>query len=181
MPLDCSSRPETPKILVITTEFVSKNCFFADFFCGFTPKFVKFAHFLRRGGFFCLHPRIRENPRIIRDEDLLVITADFVELRDEDLRFLVHTLVFEVLKFLCPPKFVYAPQSRYPGAGPDLQIAKTDFCDISPKCWYLVGQMICYLCGYKLQCSLCTARRTANTSMHNKINFATTVNCNTKN
>ena len=31
VPLECSSRPETPKVLVITPEFVSKNCFFADF------------------------------------------------------------------------------------------------------------------------------------------------------
>ena len=47
----CSSRPETPKILVITPDFVSKNCFFADFvikslfLCGFTPEFVKIRAF----------------------------------------------------------------------------------------------------------------------------------------
>ena len=29
--LECNSRPETPKILVITPELVSKNCFFVDF------------------------------------------------------------------------------------------------------------------------------------------------------
>ena len=41
-----------PKILVITTEFVSKNCFFADFFYGFTPEFVKFAYFFEMRSFF---------------------------------------------------------------------------------------------------------------------------------
>ena len=29
--LECNSRPETPKILVITPEFLSKNCFFSRF------------------------------------------------------------------------------------------------------------------------------------------------------
>ena len=44
--LECNSRPETPKILVIIPEFMSKNCFFVDFaiktvcFCGFTPEFM---------------------------------------------------------------------------------------------------------------------------------------------
>ena len=33
VPLECSSRPETPKILVITTEFEGKNRFFRRF-CG---------------------------------------------------------------------------------------------------------------------------------------------------
>ena len=49
VPLECNSRPETPKILVITPEFVSKNCLFADFaiktlfllFLVYTPEFVK--------------------------------------------------------------------------------------------------------------------------------------------
>ena len=43
-------------------------------------------------------------------------TPDFVELREEVLCFLVHTLEFKALKFLCPPKMCF-PQSRYPGAG----------------------------------------------------------------
>ena len=30
VPLECSSRLETPKVLIITPEFVSKNCCFAD-------------------------------------------------------------------------------------------------------------------------------------------------------
>ena len=45
VPLECSSRPETPKILVTTPEFVSKNCFFRRL-CDEDP-------------FFGLHPRIR--------------------------------------------------------------------------------------------------------------------------
>ena len=51
VPLKCSSRPETPKILGITPKFVSKNCFFADFaikilmFCSFTPEFMKIRAF----------------------------------------------------------------------------------------------------------------------------------------
>ena len=48
----------------------------------------------------------------------LVFTPDFVEFRNEYLCFLIHTLEFKVLKFLYPPNFVYASQSRYPGAGP---------------------------------------------------------------
>ena len=64
-------------------------------------------------------------------------TPDFVKFRDEELCFLVHTLGFEVC-FVPPQKFVYAPQLRCPGAGPDLQIAKTVRCDIPPKCWHLV-------------------------------------------
>ena len=72
-------------------------------------------------------------------------------------------------------------QPRYPSAGPDLQIAKTDFCDIPPKWWHLVGQMICCLSGHKSQYSLCSANWTVKTSMHSKINFATTMNSNTEN
>ena len=49
VPLECSSGLETPKILIITPEFVSKNRSFADsavktFFC-----------------FYCRHSRIRGN------------------------------------------------------------------------------------------------------------------------
>ena len=52
----------------------------------------------------------------------LVFTPEFVEIRKEDVCVLVRTLEFEVLTFLCPSKFVYAPpQSRYPGAGPVLK------------------------------------------------------------
>ena len=66
--------------------------------------------------FLWFHPGIRENPHIFRDEEVFfVFTPDFLEFCNEDLSFLVHTLGFEVLKFLCP-----TPQSRYPGAGPEL-------------------------------------------------------------
>ena len=87
VPLECNSRPETPKILVITPEFVSKNCFFADF--AIKTLFLWF------------HPRIREISRIFRTKIFfLVFTPEFVEFR-KDLCFLVHSLEFEVLKFLC--------------------------------------------------------------------------------
>ena len=55
VPLKCSSRAKTPKILVIAQEFVGKNSFFADFA-------VK--------TFFCFHPRIRGISQILRDENL---------------------------------------------------------------------------------------------------------------
>ena len=50
VPLKGSLRPETPKILIITPELVSKNCFFADFAIKTCSAFVFF---------FGLHPRIR--------------------------------------------------------------------------------------------------------------------------
>ena len=58
VPLECISRPETPKILVITPEIVCTNCFFADFairtdfFCGFTSKFVEICTFSKKRAFF---------------------------------------------------------------------------------------------------------------------------------
>ena len=45
--LECKSSPETPKLLLITLKFVSKNCFFVDFamntdcFCGLTPEIME--------------------------------------------------------------------------------------------------------------------------------------------
>ena len=67
------SRLETPKMLVITPEFVSKNCFFVDFvintvcFCGFSPEFMKIsAYFGIIIVFFCgLHLRIRGNLHVV--------------------------------------------------------------------------------------------------------------------
>ena len=93
VPLKCSSRPETLKILVVTLEFVSKNCFFADFaiktlFCGTIPKIVKIRAFFQMKVFFFF----------------LVFTPELVKIRNENLRFLVHTLEFGALNFLCPPK-----------------------------------------------------------------------------
>ena len=66
VPLVCSSRPETPKILVITPEFVGKNHSFADFA---VKTFV-----------FCFHPRICEISHMLRNENLcfLVFTPDKV-------------------------------------------------------------------------------------------------------
>ena len=78
MPPECSSRLETPKLLVITPEFMSKNCFFA-YFAVTTFFFL----------FFGLHPRIGGISLMIRNEHLC---------------FLVFTLEFEVTNFLFPPK-----------------------------------------------------------------------------
>ena len=78
--------PETPKILVITPEFVSKNCFFVDFAAiktvcvfGISPEFIKICIYFGIKTFFFLtftldfvenrtvfemNTRIRENSRI---------------------------------------------------------------------------------------------------------------------
>ena len=119
MPLECSLRPETLKILVVTPEFVSKNCFFADFaiktlfFVVPHQKLWKFEHFLWWRPFF------------------LVFTPEFVEICDENLCFLVHTLDIGALSFLCPPKICLCPQSRYPGAGPGLHQSSIVFFEVS--------------------------------------------------
>ena len=70
------------KILVITREFVGKNCFFEDFamntdcLCGLTPGFMKIRVYFERRTFFIfsfcihgLHLRIRGNSHVFRDED----------------------------------------------------------------------------------------------------------------
>ena len=55
-----SSRPETPKILDITPEFVCTNCFFAYFairiqyFCCFMSELVKIRTFSEKRTYFCL-------------------------------------------------------------------------------------------------------------------------------
>ena len=117
--LECNSRLETSKILVITPGFVSKNCFFANFA-------IKIFNF-----FFGLHPEIREKSRIFCNKDLFLFFILFYFglrpwirgssriLRDKDLCFLVYTLEFDGKKFLCPPKNCLrsSPQSRYYGAG----------------------------------------------------------------
>ena len=87
--LECNWRPEA-KILVITLEFVSKNCFFVDFaintvcFCGVTPEFMKIRVYFGTKTFsllflFCF----------------LVFTSEFVEIRVEHFFRLVHTLAFK--------------------------------------------------------------------------------------
>ena len=45
--------------------------------------------------------------------------------------FLVHTLEFGALSFLCPPKICLCPQSRYPGAGPGLHQNSIVFFEVS--------------------------------------------------
>ena len=97
--LECNSRPETPKMLVITPELVSKNCFFVDFAtktvccCGFTPEFIKvrvvfetmtfyfYFYFL----FFWSSPQISSNFAM-------------------NIFFLVHTFEFKDINFSCPHK-----------------------------------------------------------------------------
>ena len=59
VPLECSSRLETPKILIILPEFMSKNCSFADsvvktFFC-----------------FYGRHSRIRGNKLFVPPKKLI--------------------------------------------------------------------------------------------------------------
>ena len=84
VPLDCSSGPETPKILFINPVFVSKNRFFADF----TMKtFILF---------FGLHPKIRGISRIFYDEDL----------------FLWSSLSNSREKSFCAPKKLHMPPSH---------------------------------------------------------------------
>ena len=99
VPLECSSRSKTPKILVVIQEIVSKNCFFCRFcikdpiFCGFTPEIMDISVFFEMKTFF----------------GFLVFTPEIVEIRNKDLGFLVHSPEFEAVNFLCPPKFVYTP------------------------------------------------------------------------
>ena len=99
VPLECSSRPETPKILVITPEFVSKNCFFAVFA-------IKTYHYYFLGG---LHPRIRGNSRIFRDEDLFFVFTP-------ELGYLAHILQWRLLFFglhsRIPKKKVFVPSQK---------------------------------------------------------------------
>ena len=87
----------------------------------------------------------------------LVFTLGFVENRKnfelktrvcgnfltEDLVFglhlfrLIRTLEFTLINFSCPPKFISAPQSRYPGAGPASVAYKLIFVILlySPSCF----------------------------------------------
>ena len=84
--LECSSRPETLKILIITREFVSKNRFVVDSAVKIFFIYLSFG----------LHTRIREQEPILRG------------FCGEAL-FSLHTLEFRESKFLCPPKIVWAP------------------------------------------------------------------------
>ena len=133
VPLKCSSRSETPKMLVITPEFVCKNSFFVDF--------VMSTHF---SAWF--YPRTRRNSHTFWDEDLLFSfwsspqhSWKSVHISKRRLFFFfgLYPRIREILpgtplflgprsqiqsikvfvtptNFLCPP-----PQSHYPGAGPE--------------------------------------------------------------
>ena len=119
--LECNLRPETPKILVVTPEFVSKNCFFVDFaikivcLCGCTQEFMKIrVYFEMKTFFFWSSPQVSRNfadfwrrrPNFLENRVIfetktifLVFAPDFVEFH-------------KGIKFSCPPKipnFVYAP------------------------------------------------------------------------
>ena len=64
-----------------------------------------------------------------RTEDLLVFGLRLFRL--------IHTLEFTLINFSCPPKFISAPQSRYPGAGPASEAYKLIFVILlySPSCF----------------------------------------------
>ena len=82
VPLKGSLRPETPKMLIITPELVSKNCFFADFAIKTCSAFVFF--------FWSSPPN-----------SIVEFHAKFAT---RTLCFLVYSLEFEEIKFLSPPK-----------------------------------------------------------------------------
>ena len=103
VPLECNSMPGTLKILVVTPEFVRKNCFFADFaintFFFVVPpqKLWKFVYFLKGRPFIYLFI-------------FLVFTPEFVEIRDENLLvFGPQSRIWSIEAFVPPPKIVSAP------------------------------------------------------------------------
>ena len=142
--LECNSRPETPKILAITLEFASKNCFFVDFaiktVCVFTPEFMKIlVYFGIKTFFFGLLPQISWklahflwwSPEVVKICNFLRWRPFFWSLPQISSNFamntffLVHTLEFKEIKFSWAPKFVYTPPSRYPGAGPGIGLPRS--------------------------------------------------------
>ena len=131
VPRKCSSRPETPKILVVTPEFVSKICFFADF--------------VIKTLFLWFHPRVCENLCIFWDEKLFLSSPQNSRKSAHILRWRLffgpHSLI-QSINFMGPPLKISLcpPKSRYLGTEHDLQIAKMVFRDIPPKCWLWVGQ-----------------------------------------
>ena len=110
--LECNSRPETPEILVITQEFVSKNCVFRRFcndtvcFCGFTPEFMKSCEYIGTKTFLFfffflgLHLSVRG------------ITHWTPFSFGPHSRIQIHNVFVPPQIYLCPPP----PQLRYPGA-----------------------------------------------------------------
>ena len=136
--LECKSSPETPKILLITLKFVSKNCFFVDFamntdcFCGLTPEIMKLrvyfgtktlilfyfllftSEFVEIRTIFEMENRICENAGTFSDEDF-VFFFSYLRMRGYS-RWTLFSLSphsrIQINKVLVPP------QSRYPGARP---------------------------------------------------------------
>ena len=90
VPQECSSRPETPKLLVITPEFVGKNPFFLQI-SRWRPIFL-----------LCFHPRICRLLHVLRHKNLCSLV------------FTLGKVFVPCKNCLCP----LPPQSRYSGAGP---------------------------------------------------------------
>ena len=97
VPMECSSRLETPKILILTPEFVSKNRSFAD---SAVKIFFLFA---------CLHLRIRGN-------------EVFVPPKKNDLCLPSHATLapdIQISKFVCSPSWNHRrSQDFWLGGGP---------------------------------------------------------------
>ena len=124
VPLECSSGPETPEILVINPVISGKNRFFADFafFCFWSSP--QNWHISRWSPFFWSSSQNSWNfAHISRRLFFFVFIADFVEFRVYFVMktfFVVFTLNSREKSFCAPQKTVYAPlpQSRYFDAGP---------------------------------------------------------------
>ena len=150
MPLECSSRPETLKKLVITPEFVSKNCCFADFaiktlFLWFHPKICwNLRIFLGWRSFFGLHPRIPKNSHIFGDEYLFFLGfySRICEISRCRLLFFGPHSWIRSIKLFVPPQnlFMPPPPSRYSGARP----AQLCTPDDNKQVW---NMLIAYYCG----------------------------------
>ena len=118
--LECKSSPETPKILLITLKFVSKNCFFVNFamntdcFCGLTPEIMKLRVCFGTKTFilfFCFSPQnswkfarfLRWKTEFVKMRALfqmktlffLVVTSEYADIRVGHFFRLVHTLEFK--------------------------------------------------------------------------------------
>ena len=117
MPLGCSSRLETPKILFIIPEFVSKNRYFRRF-CG-------------EDLFFGLHLRIHGQESFFRrfcGEDIfffdLVFTPEFEEFR---LCFVVKMFVFLVFTLEFRGNKVFVPHKKIVYSRKKLLISHKNF------------------------------------------------------
>ena len=80
------------------------------FFLVFAPEFVEFCD--ENLCFLVFNRKFVKIRAFFELKFFFYFTLEIVEFRDEDLCFLTSP------KSFCPPqKFVYAPQSRYPGTG----------------------------------------------------------------